>query len=222
MNRFEISTKVGFFPDGHSLQPTRLRTAVEQIVSELGRIPNTVLLHNPECAPRDLHRACEALAAMRDAGLCHTWGMSTWDPRPLVEVADDLAVDVLMVRAGLTVPAPVLDAAEQLATALHAKHLWGMAPFGGNATDTVWTTVDTSLFLTADQQATRLAAAFAAAFAIPTVERIAVGASRADHLAELAAARGLATDPERIARYRELLRQAASVSVGKPPRESEH
>ena len=214
LEHFEISTKVGFFPDGHSLEPARLRAAVEQAADELGRIPDTVLLHNPECSPGGFQRACGALIALRDAELCRAWGLSTWDPRPLLAVADDAEPDALMVRAGLTVPAPVLDAAELLASTLQAKHVWGMAPFGGSTIDTIWTTVNTSLFLESGQNATSLAAGFAAAFAIPRVERIAVGTSRPDHLADLVAACRLELDRKTITRYRKLLRTGASVGAG--------
>ena len=104
LGRFDISTKVGFFPDGHSLEPARLRAAVEKAGSELGRAPNTVLLHNPECSPQAFQRACETLAGMRNAGLCQAWGLSSWNPIPLLEVASRAEPDVLMVRAGLAVP----------------------------------------------------------------------------------------------------------------------
>jgi pyridoxine 4-dehydrogenase len=215
LEKFEISTKVGFFSDGHSLESTRLRTAVEQAVDELGRIPDTVLLHNPECSPRQFHRACGALCALRDAGLCRAWGLSSWDPRPLVQIAEDAEPDVLMVRAGLTVPAAVLDAAEELAARLRPTRLWGMAPFGGNVADPVWKVVNTDLFLMPDQQSTTfLAAGLAAAFALPQVERIAVGTSRPDHLAELVEACELATNPQNVERYRALLRRTATVSAG--------
>lgn len=196
--------------------------AIEQTASDLGRVPDTILLHNPECSPQAFQLACGVMNGVRDAGLCRAWGLSTWDPRPLVDVANDAAPDVLMVRAGLAVPAPVLDAAEQLATALRTKHLWGMAPFGGNTADAIWSTVDTSLFLRPGQHATRLGAALAAAFEVSAVERIAVGTSQADHLADLVTACELATDPEAIARYRTLLSRAASVSAGSPHRERDH
>ncbi|HWR49332.1 MAG TPA: hypothetical protein VN327_17240, partial [Pseudonocardiaceae bacterium] len=49
---FMISTKVGFFPGSaraeHSLDPRRLRQAVEESVEDLCRPPDVVLLHNPE------------------------------------------------------------------------------------------------------------------------------------------------------------------------------
>jgi aryl-alcohol dehydrogenase-like predicted oxidoreductase len=65
LGRFEISTKVGYFPDGHDLDPARLRQAVEQAAADLGRIPDTVLLHNPEHSPEQVPRAAEILAAAR-------------------------------------------------------------------------------------------------------------------------------------------------------------
>jgi aryl-alcohol dehydrogenase-like predicted oxidoreductase len=214
LESFEISTKVGFFPDGHSLEPARLQAAVEQAVVQLGRAPDTVLLHNPECSPLGFQRACGMLAGLRDAGLCGGWGLSTWDPRPLLTVADDARPDVLMVRAGLTVPAAVLDASEQLAAMLQPEQLWGMAPFGGSTAYPIWTTVDMGLFLEPGQWATRLAAGLAVAFAVPRVERIAVGTSRPAHLPDLVAACGLATSARHVANYRDLLRRRASVNVG--------
>jgi aryl-alcohol dehydrogenase-like predicted oxidoreductase len=219
LDRFEISTKVGFFPDGHSLEPARLRAAVEQAISELGRAPDTVLLHNPERSPQAFRRSCEALAGMREAGLLRAWGVSSWNPRPLLAVASCAEPDVLMVRAGLTVPAGILDAAEQLAVRLQAKQLWGMAPFGGNATDPVWSTVDTGQFLAPGQDATRLEAAFATAYAIPQVTAVAVGTRDARHLEQLRNAAKLRTDLNTVARYRALitarhkLAEAASTKV---------
>ena len=214
LSRFEISTKVGFFTDGHSLDPARLHAAVEQAASDLGRIPDTVLLHNPECSPGGFQRACDTISTLRDSGLCRAWGLSTWDPRRLLAVADEASPDVLMVRAGLTVPATVLDAAEHLVAVLRPERVWGMAPFGGDSADPIWSSVDTGMFLTPGQQASPLQAAVAAAFAIPSVQRLAVGTSRPEHLAELVAACGLAVSPQRVASYRELLRRRDSVSVG--------
>lgn len=37
LERFEVSTKVGFFPDRHDLAPARLRVAVEQSVKSFCR-----------------------------------------------------------------------------------------------------------------------------------------------------------------------------------------
>lgn len=214
LDRFDVSTKVGFFPGGHDLEPVRLRAAVEQATRELGRAPDTVLLHNPECSPRGFDDACATLTALRDSGLCRAWGLSSWDPRPLASIVHAARPDVLMVRAGLTVPTAVLDAAEQLSLTLEPTHVWGMAPFGGHGTDPIWTSVDATQFLMPGQDPSRLQAALAAAFAIPPVERIAVGTSRPEHLTELVAARALAINLRHIASYRDLLRRHASVSVG--------
>lgn len=219
LDRLDISTKVGFFPDGHNLDPARLRAAVEQTVFELGRAPNTVLLHNPEQSPQAFQRACEALAAMRDDGLCQAWGLSSWNPIPLLTVVTPTKPDVLMVRAGLTVPGWILGAAERLAARLQPKQLWGMAPFGGDATDPMWSTVNTGQFLEPGQDATQLEAAFATAFTLPRVTALAVGTRDARHLKQLCRAAELRTDPNTIARYRTLITrrhklvQAASTEV---------
>ncbi|WP_079181091.1 aldo/keto reductase [Streptomyces sp. CB00316] len=116
--KFALSTKVGFFPGAggaeHSLDPSRLRLAIEKAAQELGREPDTVLLHNPErsltgLSPADGHAllgsACTALVDAAREGLCRTWGVSSWDTRPLGMVGvDDLpSPDVLMVRAGFLV-----------------------------------------------------------------------------------------------------------------------
>ncbi|WP_262391194.1 aldo/keto reductase [Nocardiopsis sp. CNR-923] len=207
LDEFEITTKVGFFPQGHDLSPERLRQAVRQTVDDLGRVPDTVLLHNPECSVDGFEAACEALVRIRDDGLCREWGISTWSPQELVGRSWALPPpDVIMVRAGLSVPAPVLDATERLTIGLGAKKVYGMAPFGGNANDPIWSKVDTHLFLTPGQQAHTLQAALAAAFAIPEVERIAVGTSSPTHLAHIVQARSLTISPAVIERYRALLR----------------
>ncbi|MGW9346221.1 aldo/keto reductase [Nocardiopsis flavescens] len=205
--RFNITTKVGFFPEGHNLDPERLRRAVRQAGDDLGRVPDTVLLHNPECSIEGFEKACETLLHMRESGLCHAWGISTWNPHQLTEHAWSLPhPDTIMVRAGLSVPAPVLDAAERLTKQLRAREVHGMAPFGGNATDPLWTHVDTSLFLAPEQQASSLQAAIAVAFTIPGVARIAVGTSSPAHLAEIVQAESLTVSPETVERYRSLLR----------------
>ncbi len=211
--RFTLSTKVGYFPEGHDLSPQRLRTAVEQIVADLGRVPDAVLLHNPECSPDAFAPACETLEALRDEGLCSAWGVSTWDPRPLLGIPWEIPpTDVVMVRAGLSVPGEVLDASEAFARRCDARQLWGMAPFGGDAADPLWTTVDASLFLADRRAAGPLRAAFAAAFAMPAVARLAVGTSRSDHLAELVRVATLDVNAEMVQEYRSLLRARATVS----------
>ncbi|GAA1986611.1 hypothetical protein GCM10009799_10140 [Nocardiopsis rhodophaea] len=208
LDLFEITTKVGFFPDGHDLTPERLRVAVQRTAEDLGRIPDTVLLHNPECSIDGFEKACEALMLVRDEGLCRAWGISTWDPRKLAERSWVVPrPDVVMVRSGLTVPAHVLGAAERFTVQLAVPSVWGMAPFGGNAKDPVWSKTDTSLFLAPGQQATHRQAAVAAAFDIPTVERLAVGTSSPAHLTEIVQAESLTTSTQVVERYRALLRR---------------
>ncbi|MCS0638354.1 aldo/keto reductase [Streptomyces sp. LP05-1] len=218
LEKFEVSTKVGYFPDGHTLEPARLRAAVERAAAELGRPPDTVLLHNPEHAPAGLAAACDTLAACRDAGLCAAWGIAAWNPSPLLSAAAgiDVRPDVLMVRAGLAVRGDVLDAAERLTLALGAADRWGMAPFAGNPNDPVWSKVDATVFLEPGQRASasRVQAGLAAAFALPAVSRIAVGTSSPQHLDELAAAVRYAAGPAVVDEYRELLRAGAGRRKG--------
>ncbi|MBT2396255.1 aldo/keto reductase [Streptomyces sp. ISL-100] len=223
LDRFEVSTKVGYFPDGHDLDPERLRAAVAETGEALGRVPDTVFLHNPEHDPGRFVVACETLAACQAAGLCVAWGIATWNPLPLVPVAAGVPVrpDVVMVRAGLATPGPVLDAAENLAHELSGRAMWGMAPFAGDPSDPVWSGLDTGLFLEPGQPAvSSVQARLAAAFAVPSVSRIAVGTSQPDHLAELAAATRVATSTEMVHAYRTLLRERAG--RGKEPARAAH
>ncbi|GAA0426300.1 aldo/keto reductase [Acrocarpospora corrugata] len=213
---FSISTKVGYFPGGHDLDPTRLRHAVRQSAQDLGRTPDTVLLHNPERSPGGLVDGCAALEQARQEGLCRAWGISTWDPQPLLgPLLDGTGAiprpDVVMVRAGLTVPAAVLEAGERFAEHVRARRVWGMAPFGGDTSDPVWAKIDTSLFLAPGQQATAIQAVTAAAFAIPEVACLAVGTSNLDHLNEVSQASRLEADIATVRRYRDLLSRRATV-----------
>ncbi|MFG3348630.1 aldo/keto reductase [Streptomyces sp. NPDC048018] len=212
LDRFEVSTKVGYFPNGHDLAPARLRAAVAEAGEVLGRVPDTVFVHNPEHDPDGLPAACEALAACQADGLCRAWGVATWNPAPLLRVAAlaEVRPDVLMVRAGLAVPGPVLDAAEQLGLRMAAGEVWGMAPFAGNPSDPVWSGLDTGVFLEPGQEPVSSAQArLAVAFAVPAVSRIAVGTSRPDHLSELAAATSVETSSDTVRAYRRLLRDQA-------------
>ncbi|MFC9581593.1 aldo/keto reductase [Streptomyces yangpuensis] len=208
LGRFEVSTKVGYFPDGHTLEPAKLRAAVEQTTAELGRTPDTVFLHNPEHDPPGLAAACEELASCRAAGLCRAWGIATWNPAPLLAAAPTVSVkpDVIMVRAGLAVRGEVLDAAERFTAELGAGDRWGMAPFAGNPNDPVWSKVDATVFLEPGQPASRIQAGLAAAFALPAVSRIALGTSSPQHLDELAAGVRYVARASVVDEYRELLR----------------
>lgn len=207
LTSFEVSTKVGFFPEGHDLSPDRLRAVVREIPEELGYVPRTVLLHNPECSVDGFEEACVALSEMRDAGYCRAWGFSSWNPQALVDHSRSIPrPDVVMVRAGLSVPAGVLDAAESLSRQIGAREVWGMAPFGGDADAPLWSRIDPSLFLTPGQRAGRVQAAVAAAWAVPNVERLAVGTSSPAHLEEIVQAESLTVTADTVDRYRTLLR----------------
>jgi aryl-alcohol dehydrogenase-like predicted oxidoreductase len=205
LDRFSITTKVGFFADGHDLTAARLSEAVERISDQLGRVPDTLLLHNPERSAGQFSAACEALIGLRDRGFCTSWGFSTWNPRPLLGVAVPESPDVVMVRCGLAVPHEVLGAAEQLVARLRPSEVRGMSPFGGSAADPVWAVVDPTLFLVAAEGANQVQAAFAMAFAVPEVPAVAVGTSRPEHLRQLLRATRLEVRPEVVAQYRALL-----------------
>ncbi|MFD0267876.1 aldo/keto reductase [Streptomyces sp. NPDC127106] len=223
---FTLSTKVGFFPAGsqaeHSLDPTRLRAALEQTYQDLRRMPDLVFLHNPERsltspaaeARNTLGRACAALTAAVEAGLCGAWGISSWDPRPLSGLVDASLPRpaVLMVRAGLLAGVDVLEASEALATrwGLTPDEVWGMSPFGGNPADPVWGRLDPRIFIEdADDAPSGLQAAFRTAFLLPKVGRIAVGTDSPSHLRELVDALRYEPDAGRLRTYRRLLRQRA-------------
>ncbi|OII60324.1 hypothetical protein BJP40_00605 [Streptomyces sp. CC53] len=209
--RFALSTKVGYFEGGHSLAPARLRKAVEQAVMELGREPDVVLLHNPEHSQPDaeaLAKACGVLTDAATGGLCESWGISTWDPRSLVDLAAP-PPDVLMVRCGLLVGIDVLEAAEALVTGWRPRQVWGMSPFGGSTSEPVWEKFDPAMFLRRTSPASRVQATFRAAFALPVVEAVAVGTDNRKHLRELVDSLELEVDDQVVREYRQLLRQAA-------------
>lgn len=217
LGEFEISTKVGFFPDGHSLDPLRLRGAIELSAAELGRPPDLVFLHNPERSlgglPEPLGRdvLAAAVTALTNAvrtGLSRAWGISSWNAEALVPyLAEMPAPDVLMTRCGLTCAPAALDAAGNLAEHLGvpAAGRWGMAPFGGTPATVPWPPPAT--FAPGQEAATPFQAAFAVAHHLPDLAAIAVGADKRDHLAELVAATRLDIDPARVAAYRALLTQ---------------
>ncbi|MFD8980339.1 aldo/keto reductase [Streptomyces sp. NPDC059564] len=214
--RFTLSTKVGFFPSAggaeHSLDPVRLRLAVERAARELGREPDTVLLHNPEqsltgLSPADGHAllgdACTALADAARDGLCSAWGVASWDPRPLgmVRVHGLPSPDVLMVRAGFLVGIDLLDATTVLRTAWRAGETWGMSPFGGGHRK-VWEEFDPRPFLRPPHDdLSRVQAAFRAAFHLPSASAMAVGTDNPGHLAQLVQALGAEVDVAAVSQY---------------------
>ncbi|MFJ4541743.1 aldo/keto reductase [Streptomyces tibetensis] len=220
--RFTVSTKVGYFagPDGaeHSLDPVRLRTAVEKAAEDLGREPDLVFLHNPEhslreAAPRNqdaLVQACATLDAAVAKGLCAAWGVASWNPLPLLSLIDPTGPRpaVLMVRAGLMVGARTLDAADALTKVwgLEDAKLWGMSPFGGSTSTRVWDKIDPRVFLRDGSRLSRLQAAFRAAYHLPRVGCVAVGTDEPAHLSELVEALAGGVDERTVAEYRSLLR----------------
>ncbi|WP_326766144.1 aldo/keto reductase [Streptomyces sp. NBC_01591] len=205
---FTISTKVGYFPGEHSLDPARLRAGVERAAKELGREPDAVLLHNPEHSHPDaemLAQACAVLAGAAQAGLCGRWGVSSWNPRPLVGL-DTPCPDVLMVRSGLLVGVDVLEAAEAIVTRWRPSQVWGMSPFGGSANEAVWGKFDPRIFLRDALSATRVQAAFRSAYGLPRVDAVAVGTDNVEHLRELVGALAYEVDDQVVQEYRQLLR----------------
>lgn len=205
--KFTVSTKVGYFPGEHSLAPARLRAAVEQAAKDLGREPEVVLLHNPENSHPDaeiLAHACTVLADAAQTGLCGGWGVSSWDPRPLVDL-DAPCPDVLMVRAGLLVGVGVLEAVEALVARWRPGQVWGMSPFGGSTTEAVWEKFDPRIFLRDSPSATRVQATFRSAYGLPRVDAVAVGTENADHLEELVSALAYEVDGQVVREYRQLL-----------------
>ncbi|WP_405183673.1 aldo/keto reductase (plasmid) [Nocardia sp. NBC_01377] len=224
--QFTISTKVGFFPNPHgrpvhSLDPARLATAVEQSCQDLGRIPDVVLLHNPEhsltALPTDqagdlFAAACAALADAVSVGLAREWGISSWNPAPVLGVIRAGEIEhrpsVVMVRVGLTLPDPALTAACELgeAFAIPPDRRWGMSPFAGSTTDQAWRTTNLSPLVTGQPHPSTPQAAFRLTYELPPVTRVAVSTSDATHLRELVTATGLDVDDAALHRYRALLR----------------
>ncbi|MFC8854268.1 aldo/keto reductase [Streptomyces sp. NPDC057144] len=229
LSRFSVSTKVGYFPgrDGaqHSLDPSRLYAAVEQAVSELGREPDLVFLHNPEHSLRNgslrdrdvLSQACAALDNAAASGVCASWGVASWDPSSLLALIGPATPrpSVLMVRAGLLVGVETLDAADALveAWAMDAASVWGMSPFGGSADASVWSRADPRVFLRDRDRLTRVKAAFRAAYHLPRVGSVTVGTNEPTHLGELVDALVGEVDEGAVREYRRLLRDH---SCGQP------
>jgi hypothetical protein len=146
-----------------------------------------VFLHNPEHTLRELPAdkardqlgtACLVLAGAAAARLCGAWGIASWDPRPVLDAvhptAADLAPAALLVRAGLSVSAPVLNAAEELCRTLDvpSEGRWGMSPFGGNGNDPAWQAVNLAAFLPPGQRASTAQTAFRIAYQLPAVTRV--------------------------------------------------
>ncbi|WP_210593684.1 aldo/keto reductase [Streptomyces sp. GESEQ-35] len=220
--KFTVSTKVGYFPGPggaeHSLDPVRLHAAVEQAAGDLGQEPDLVFLHNPEhslrkAGPHGQEALVEACAALDDAtgkGLCAAWGIASWDPSSLVGLIGPTVPRpaTLMVRAGLLVGVRTLDAADALIKAwdLDPSEVWGMSPFGGSTSDSVWAKIDPRVFLGDRRQLSCVQAAFIAAYHLPRVGTVAVGTDEPAHLGELVGALVGEVEERMVQEYRSLLR----------------
>ncbi len=214
--KFTLSTKVGFFPNTggaeHSLDPSRLRLAIEKAARELGREPDTVLLHNPErsltsLSPDEGHAllgsACTALVDAARDGLCRAWGAAVWDTRLLgvIRLEDLPPPDVLMVRAGFLVGIELLDSTTVLRNVWQAGETWGMSPFGGG-NGKVWEDFDPRPFLrTPHDGLSRAQAAFRTAFHLPSAAAVAVSTDNPGHLAQLVQALGAKVDTTAVSQY---------------------
>lgn len=223
--RFRISTKIGFFPRPggaeHSLDPSRLRLALEQTAKDLRRAPDTVLLHNPErtlsrlseARARDcLAQACAVLSEGVRRGLCESWGFSSWNPRPLPDLIDSgvPTPSVLMIRAGLLVGIDSLDAADTLADRWNLPTLrrWGMSPFGGSTRDPIWKAVNPRVFLQeSGRNYSSVQAAFRASYYLPYVGAVVVGSDDTTHLRELITSLDGVVNEAAVEHYRKMLRE---------------
>lgn len=232
LDGFEVSTKVGFFPGleaaRHFLDPARLREAMWRTVDDLGVRPAVVLLHNPERTLRAvtpwhghelLATACAVLAEAASSGLVQRWGVSCWDPGPVLAALRQgtgcPVPQVLMTRAGLTLTGSQLGEAEQLGDrfGVAAGDRWGMSPFAGRADHPVWARTDLSTCFEGDEAATAIQAAFRLAFELPAVSRVAVGTGNKDHLHQLVNALDLSVVPAQVLRYRQLVAAAPATEA---------
>ncbi|RAY14602.1 aldo/keto reductase [Actinomadura craniellae] len=237
LDRFTISTKIGFFqtPHGirHSLDPKLLSASLRQTNKDLGRQPDLVFLHNPERSLRTnpararerLYAACVLLEDAVAKGLCHSWGIASWDTTPLPDLIDPAVPRpaVLMVRAGLLTGIDVLDTAAELSARweLRTGATWGMSPFGGDVENLPLSVADPRLFLAEDAQTgcSRLQAAFQVAYHLPTVGRIAVGTDNPAHLRALIEARQYTVDRQKTRLYLEFLRhRREAITPAEAPR----
>lgn len=196
----------------------RLKSAVEKAAKDLGREPDLVFLHNPEQSLREavphnkdlLAAACTALDEAAGKGMCAAWGVATWEPSPLLSMGTPTVPrpSVLMIRAGLLVGARTLDATDTLIDTwdLGDGEVWGMSPFGGATSASVWDRVDSRLFLQDGGRFSRIQAAFRTAYHLPRVGSIAVGTDEPTHLGELMGALAGQVEERTVQEYRRVLR----------------
>lgn len=191
--------------------------------------PDVVFLHNPEHTLTQLEAehasdvltgAGAELEAAVDSGLCASWGIASWNPRPLLPVIERAGgtpiPQVFMTRAGLTVSSRTLVAIEAAVTLwdLPPARRWGMSPFAGHSTDPLWRQVNARAFLSGEPSCSNLAAAFCVSYELPKVSRVAVGTNHLGHLRELLHAARLPVNDATVASYRALL--ATAPTDGKP------
>ncbi|MFJ2111933.1 hypothetical protein ACIOEX_08475 [Streptomyces sp. NPDC087850] len=137
-------------------------------------------------------------------------GGASWDPRPLADI--DLSglprPETLMVRAGLLVGVEILDATQAVRASWNPTTVWGMSPFGGSTTQTVWETFDPRPFLHGPRDGhSWTQAAFRIAFHVPAVDAVAVSTDNPAHLRELTEALHLNINERAADRYHRHLRQ---------------
>ena len=215
--QFRISTKItpraGWPP---------LHEQAARCTAELGLTPDVVLLHNPEHVLHQLPGPASqqrwwavtavTMAELAAQGACRTWGIACWDPRPLVPALAGTAgqappPEVVMTRAGLLVPAPVRRAIDALTDQLPAAARWGMSPLAGQPR--LLDDIPLDGLLDEEQPAaSRWQIATAAAWHLPPVSRLAVGASNPQHLDELVTATLLPLNHERLSACQNLLAAA--------------
>ncbi|MFC7344510.1 hypothetical protein [Saccharopolyspora griseoalba] len=216
LERCTISTKISPRP-GHP----PLRDQAWRAVEDLGSVPAVMLVHNPETvvaglSPTEARRwwsaTAETMADLVARGACRMWGLASWDPRVLGALLDSRtgaqtpSPQVAMVRAGFLVPAGVLTASDTLLHQLGLPHAnrWGMSPFAGQPH--LLDGINLTQFLTGPPPgAAQLPAALAAAFHLPEVSRIAVGASTPAHLDQLLDAVDVGIQHQRLSDYRQRL-----------------
>lgn len=219
LERFRISTKLSVRAGWPSLHEQAWRG-----IDKLGTRPEVLLLHNPEHVLRQLpgqHSrqrwwagTAASMAELVERGACRAWGVASWDPRPLVPVLTNTAgqtrrPEVVMIRAGLLVPAEVRTALDTLLDQLPSAARWGMSPFAGNPRLLDDIPLHVLLASQQHQAASRWQIAVAAAWQLPAVSRLAVGA-RAGHLDELVTAADLLLDRQRLTAFRRQLAPGAS------------
>ncbi|WP_370652805.1 aldo/keto reductase [Frankia sp. Cj5] len=234
---FHLSTKVGFFPSStehseHSLEPVRIRRAAEMSADALGCIPDVIFLHNPErgvkaagdSRGRDLFlEAAQTLDEAAKSGVCAAWGISTWDARPLVDVLGGHLPDStprpahLMHRSGVLASPAVWEAADTFAGLLRVdvRNRWGMSPFGGDTRLPFWGDLNLASLLSTRPPSDIAApqVAFRLAYELPPVARVAVSVNGLNHFTQLVEATRLEVVPEKIERYKDLLRRRRLLDI---------